>query len=210
MPDNRLNKMTQKEKFKDLKTLGEQKAIDFINTVDWRGREHPKEYINNYIDLIDWAEHRELLDQTRAAAINEKASNNPDAASEIHQRTIAFREAAYRTFFKLFINDNPDTDDKSLIETEMRKMYSQTRLDLQEKRLELSDEMNLDLVLNIIVKETVELLTSDDVNRVKRCRNEECGWLFFDISKNNSRKWCRMESCGNRAKARRHYSRSKK
>ena len=43
MPDNRLDKMTLKEKFKDLKTLGEKKAIDFINTEDWRGRKHPKE-----------------------------------------------------------------------------------------------------------------------------------------------------------------------
>ena len=209
MPDNRLDTMTQKEKFEDLKTLGKQKAIDFINTVDWRGREHPKEYIKNYTDLIDWADHTELIDQTKAVTLREKASNDPLGASEIHQRTITFREAAYRTLYQISINDNPDTEDKSLIEVEMRKMYSQTRLDLSGNKLDLIDEENLDHILSIIVKETIELLTSDEVARVKRCQSDECGWLFIDTSKNNSRKWCRMKSCGNRAKARRHYSRSK-
>jgi predicted RNA-binding Zn ribbon-like protein len=30
-------------------------------------------------------------------------------------------------------------------------------------------------------------------------------WLFIDASKNATRRWCDMASCGNRAKARRHY-----
>jgi predicted RNA-binding Zn ribbon-like protein len=41
------------------------------------------------------------------------------------------------------------------------------------------------------------------------CPGEGCGWLFFDASKNRSRRWCAMEDCGNRAKARRHYRRSR-
>lgn len=39
--------------------------------------------------------------------------------------------------------------------------------------------------------------------RLKTCR--DCGWLYFDRSKNRSRAWCDMAVCGNRAKARRHY-----
>jgi predicted RNA-binding Zn ribbon-like protein len=39
--------------------------------------------------------------------------------------------------------------------------------------------------------------------------NDQCGWLFMDDSKNGSRRWCSMQSCGNRAKAHRHYLRSK-
>jgi predicted RNA-binding Zn ribbon-like protein len=39
--------------------------------------------------------------------------------------------------------------------------------------------------------------------------NDQCGWLFMDDSKNGSRRWCSMRSCGNRAKAQRHYLRSK-
>ena len=45
--------------------------------------------------------------------------------------------------------------------------------------------------------------------RVRRCANPECGWLFLDDSRAGKRRWCSMSSCGNRAKARRHYHRSK-
>lgn len=40
--------------------------------------------------------------------------------------------------------------------------------------------------------------------RLKRCENPRCGWLFVDRSRNRSRRWCEMATCGNRAKAKRH------
>lgn len=36
--------------------------------------------------------------------------------------------------------------------------------------------------------------------RLKACANEECGWVFYDSSKNRSGSWCVMEICGSRAK----------
>jgi predicted RNA-binding Zn ribbon-like protein len=54
-----------------------------------------------------------------------------------------------------------------------------------------------------------ELLGSDDVGRLKECAQDDCRWLFLDLSKNRSRRWCSMEQCGNRAKAKRHYERRK-
>ncbi len=37
--------------------------------------------------------------------------------------------------------------------------------------------------------------------RLKACRQETCGWLFFDGSRNRSSSWCSMQVCGGRAKA---------
>jgi predicted RNA-binding Zn ribbon-like protein len=37
--------------------------------------------------------------------------------------------------------------------------------------------------------------------RMKACKADDCRWAFLDTSKNKSRAWCSMESCGNRAKA---------
>jgi predicted RNA-binding Zn ribbon-like protein len=39
-------------------------------------------------------------------------------------------------------------------------------------------------------------------SRLKTCENDECRWAFYDQSKNRSAKWCSMQSCGNRMKAR--------
>ena len=36
--------------------------------------------------------------------------------------------------------------------------------------------------------------------RMKVCKADDCRWAFLDTSKNKSRAWCSMESCGNRAK----------
>ena len=49
------------------------------------------------------------------------------------------------------------------------------------------------------------LITGDAAYRLRRCANDACLWLFLDESKNATRRWCDMASCGNRAKARRHY-----
>ena len=38
--------------------------------------------------------------------------------------------------------------------------------------------------------------------RMKVCRQPDCRWAYYDESRNRSRTWCSMESCGNRAKAR--------
>ncbi|MEU8120107.1 CGNR zinc finger domain-containing protein [Spirillospora sp. NPDC049024] len=41
-----------------------------------------------------------------------------------------------------------------------------------------------------------------DWPRVRRCPAHDCAWVFWDSSRNASRRWCSMRVCGNRAKAR--------
>ncbi len=38
--------------------------------------------------------------------------------------------------------------------------------------------------------------------RLKVCRNPDCRWAFADRSKNRSRAWCEMATCGSRSKMR--------
>jgi predicted RNA-binding Zn ribbon-like protein len=46
-------------------------------------------------------------------------------------------------------------------------------------------------------------------DRIRSCAHESCILHFFDTSRNGTRRWCSMTTCGNRAKASRHYARSK-
>ncbi len=39
-------------------------------------------------------------------------------------------------------------------------------------------------------------------SRLKVCREPACRWAYYDHSRNRSRAWCSMATCGNRAKAR--------
>ncbi|MGA5038251.1 CGNR zinc finger domain-containing protein [Streptomyces capoamus] len=54
----------------------------------------------------------------------------------------------------------------------------------------------------------LELLTATP-ERIRSCAGGHCILYFFDTSRNGTRRWCSMAACGNRAKASRHYARSK-
>jgi predicted RNA-binding Zn ribbon-like protein len=61
---------------------------------------------------------------------------------------------------------------------------------------------DLDRILWPVAWSAASLLTGPDLDRLKCC--DGCGRLFFDASKNRSRRWCDMQGCGNRAKVARH------
>jgi len=50
---------------------------------------------------------------------------------------------------------------------------------------------------------------SDSRARLGRCANQRCGWLFLDRSAGRVRRWCDMNACGNRVKARRFRARQR-
>ena len=65
----------------------------------------------------------------------------------------------------------------------------------------------LDRVVWPVVRSAAALLTSGSLERVRQCAGDGCDWLFVDLSKNQSRRWCSMDMCGSRAKSRRYYRR---
>jgi hypothetical protein len=46
--------------------------------------------------------------------------------------------------------------------------------------------------------------------RLRPCANEECRLFLLDRSRAGTARWCSMSGCGNRMKARRHYSRTRR
>ncbi|MDD9382806.1 CGNR zinc finger domain-containing protein [Streptomyces sp. ZAF1911] len=57
-------------------------------------------------------------------------------------------------------------------------------------------------------RDYLELLGSDP-GRIRKCASETCVLHFHDTSRNGTRRWCSMSACGNRAKASRHYARTR-
>lgn len=60
-----------------------------------------------------------------------------------------------------------------------------------------------------VVWSAADLLASRERPPLRRCACESCGYFFLDTSKNQSRRWCDMKVCGNRAKARSHYQKKR-
>jgi predicted RNA-binding Zn ribbon-like protein len=57
-------------------------------------------------------------------------------------------------------------------------------------------------LLGTIAQQAVELFGGSNFSRVRQCEGSGCARLFVDLSRSGARRWCSMESCGNRAKAR--------
>jgi predicted RNA-binding Zn ribbon-like protein len=56
--------------------------------------------------------------------------------------------------------------------------------------------------LAAIVAVVAEARAGGAWERLKACRQETCGWLFYDGSRNRSSSWCSMQVCGGREKSR--------
>lgn len=61
-----------------------------------------------------------------------------------------------------------------------------------------------------LVRDAENLLLNEDLTRIKRCAGEGCELLFFDRSKNKSRRWCEMNHCGMLLKSKRYYDKHRK
>ncbi|MBJ6135758.1 CGNR zinc finger domain-containing protein [Ochrobactrum sp. Q0168] len=65
-------------------------------------------------------------------------------------------------------------------------------------------------LLGKIAADFSQTLLSGQSNRLRRCEHPACVMLFIDTSKNGRRRWCSMETCGNREKAASHRTRARR
>jgi predicted RNA-binding Zn ribbon-like protein len=123
------------------------------------------------------------------------------------ERARNLRSAMYAIFSALAADRRPPNADLELLNVELASAEAHARLVPDGAGYAWGWQGRaLDLPLWGVVRSAAEVLTSDqDRRRVRECGGTDCHWLFLDTSKNRTRQWCSMQSCGNREKARRHY-----
>lgn len=197
----------------NLTLLGGRLCLDFANTVDWRVSDGPREWLNSYADLLAWSHHAGILAETDMRRLAAAARSHPAEAAAVLARATTLREAVYRIFKAALDCRVPDQGDLAIFNAELCGALTRLRIvpvaegfawDWQ------AGEPAFDLMLWPIARSAGELLASEDLNKARECADERCGWLFLDTSRNRTRRWCEMKSCGNRAKARRHYAQTTK
>lgn len=188
--------------------------LDFANTAEFHASDHPDEMLETYRDLVSWAVEAELFSGIKGQELLEKAKREPQVASKALQKAIELREIIFRIISAIAEGAEPDTNDMSDFNFSLADALKKTQISPTADGFEWtwsSNEKSFEKMLWPIMRETADLLTSNDIHRVGRCADDRgCGYLFYDTSRNHSRCWCCMESCGNRAKARRHYQRKSK
>jgi predicted RNA-binding Zn ribbon-like protein len=185
-------------------------SLDFANTKDWHASQKPEENLHDYADLIAWGEQAGLVTSALAGILRSQADEHPEAVNRAYDRAILLREALYHTFSSHYAGKPIPASDLALLNSVLREAMAGLQLAPGEAQLrwEWAPVMEgANYILWPVARAAADLLTSDKVARVRVCEDDRgCGYLFIDQSKNHSRRWCSMEGCGNRAKARRHYS----
>ena len=195
-------------------TPGNWLCLDFTHTLQDRYNPDRNELLHSYSDLLAWGLYAGILQEEEAQHLLHRAEQHPQAASKILNDAIRLREAIYRVFYAIAEDSTPPQDDMDVLNTQLARAMSRACIAPVEDRFSWewsaqSDIEKLERVNWQIVRSAADLLTSEKLHSVRACAAEDCRWLFLDISKNHSRRWCDMETCGNQAKARRHYSRKK-
>jgi predicted RNA-binding Zn ribbon-like protein len=188
-------------------------CLDFTNTMDWRLRPQPQEWLTDYADLVAWSRHVQILTDAQTSALLTRAAAQPDAACAVLDRALTLREAIYRIFVAVAHAAAPAPPDLAILNTELAGALARLRVVPAGADFAWDWDVPagaLDWMLWPVVRSTADLLVSDALSRVHECGGTDCGWLFLDTSRNGSRRWCSMDGCGNRAKARRHYARQRK
>ena len=194
--------------------VGDDPALDFINTVDNRDDpERRKELLNTYADLLAWAREADLLTPAETERLRAKGLKSSEQARAALRRAKMLREALYRVFSAIAERRQPPPADVALLDSFDKQAMAHRRIGREERGGYgwhwRTDGDDLDLILWQIAKAGAELLTSDLVYNVRACAAERCRWLFVDTSRNHKRRWCDMRVCGNRAKAQKFYKRAK-
>lgn len=186
-------------------------CLNFVNSVRNRFEDPLFEFIVTPEDLILWGSRTQIFEKNYTRGLKKYILKNQEKAKHDLKKILKTRELLYRIFRKLSQKETPEDKDILLFNKELS-------LVLRHLSLEITDSLEIKMIwdnqpsgllwtLFPIIKSAFDLLISDLRNRIKEC--PQCGWLYLDNSKNNSRLWCNMKTCGNTIKIKRYYEKKK-
>jgi len=193
-----------------LPRLGGHLALDFINTVDWRDRPTPIEYLVSYSALIAWAREARVIAPEEAAELARRTAAEGAEAKSLLDAALELRETSHGLLRAAALGRPASAHDLAGLNHVLRRFPQRGEIigtgDGYAWQSTASGDPLAYPVERLAAAAAELLLAPAQLRRVRLCAGPGCGWLFLDLSPSRRRRWCSMESCGNRAKARRHHA----
>lgn len=189
-----------------LKLIGGHLALNFANSIWRRTSDTPCEILSSYGLLVEWSRQAGALTEERAKQLQEEGTLRTAEAQIVLERARALREAIHEVFAAISVGSAPDPRAMATLNCDLSTAVCRRRIEGIPPDFTWAWNRSpgeLDQMLWPIVHSAADLLTSDDLRWIRICAADDCDRLFLDTSKNRRRRWCSMEWCGNRAKARR-------
>jgi predicted RNA-binding Zn ribbon-like protein len=185
------------------KLIAGARCLDFLNTTE----DGLTERLTRYGEFVLWSRAAGLIDAAGERRLLALAARQPQAAAKALGLVLEARAALTallagpkrrRTRAMRVVNEIL-AQDRFLLQLESGKAGF--------RECWAPDCPELLQPLFILLREAAALVSSPVRPQIHHCANDDCRWFFVDTSRNQSRRWCEMETCGNQAKARAHYRR---
>src|SRR5271170_188189 len=189
-----------------LDLIADDLALDFANTESGRGFPSHQNHFLGAGNVVEWLKHAKALPVDEADWLRKRVAEHADLAADVLAQAVALREAIHDIGAAIGRHAKPP--EAALASLSALHARFVAKADLAPGALSCRWTWSVraspvEAALGPIALAAVRLFTEGDFHRIRECGGHACGWLFYDRSKNNRRRWCEMEVCGNRAKQRR-------
>jgi predicted RNA-binding Zn ribbon-like protein len=189
-----------------LPLIADDLGLDFTNTESGRGFPSHQNHLRDAVNVVEWLTHAKVLPVDEANWLREQVSARADLAADLLTQAIGLRDAIHDTGVAVGRRARPNEAALATLAALHARFVARATLapGVTSCRWCWSVRASpIEAALGPISLAAVSLFTEGDFHRIRECGGHACGWLFYDRSKNNRRRWCEMEVCGNRAKQRR-------
>lgn len=171
-------------------------AVDFVNT-EIINRGTLTDLLQDGASLVCWAQEAGIAIKSELTGGDlSTAKKLRSALKELFQAKIEKRPASQESL---------DTVNRHLRNHATHKVLQVNRKNGDYALVPDEDASSAAALLANLAYSGAVLLASPQATQLKHCSNPDCVLIFLDTSRNQKRRWCSMDTCGNRAKVAKHY-----
>ncbi|MFJ6699908.1 CGNR zinc finger domain-containing protein [Streptomyces sp. NPDC091272] len=189
--------------------VGGHPVLDFVNTVAWRlDPARTADRVQGPQEWVHWAAATGMLTADRAEALlrAETADSTTEAATEA---LVGLRATLSSVLDALVDDEKPPAGAWEALRQALVLARADATLPPGFPLQWQPGTDRLDDLRHALALRTEDLLSDDRLSRIRRCAGPGCGWFFLDRSRSGTRRWCSSTDCGNRDRAKRHYTRTR-
>jgi predicted RNA-binding Zn ribbon-like protein len=189
-----------------MELIGGHVALDFVNTLGGSPDRADDEYVFEYEDLLTWLARAGLLTRERHRGLGDAAAQDPAGSVRVLDDVRDLRGSLDGILRCHLADEVVDNGHLEVIRFAYAEAADHALLEQQAASYRLSwnasDTVALRWPVWTLAHVSMALLTSAPLHLLGRCQH--CRWMFLDHSRNHTRRWCSMKSCGAIMKMRRY------
>lgn len=180
--------------------------LDFVNSADATGDEPHVDVLADFEGFVAWLEAAGVLDAERAAGLVRRAELQRAGATAVVVEARRVRATLRALAEQGAHSREVRAEALATINRVLGRSAGMRRIERRDdgryvRTFVATGDAFAGMLIPIADSAGDALVDERELHRVKRCANPRCTRFFHDGTKNATRRWCDMRTCGNRAKA---------